>query len=74
MGGRFSDMKALDTAIADSAMTMKSQQKEKAEKINRMVYGIPGDLYAGIDNAGESFSNFAKRAMQRLAKEEGILK
>lgn len=72
--GRFSDMQALNSVVSDAALTVKAPIKEKAEKLNRMVYNISGELYTAIDESGESFSNFAKRAMMRLAREEGILK
>jgi len=87
--GRYNKMKNIDAATAGAASAFKevvvqeeistikkspSIQTKKTEKIGRMVYGIPTSLYEAIDETGEAFSSFAKRAMQRLAKEEGILK
>ena len=47
--------------------------KKKAAKKNQMVYGISVELAKAIEDAGESFSGFAKRAMVKVAREEGII-
>lgn len=75
MGGRFSDMKALDNVVSDAALTTKPVVKEKPlKKIDRMVYNINHELFEAIENSSESFSSFAKRAMEKVAREEGKLK
>lgn len=69
---RFQDMKALQQAVSGAALTAAQGKKEKpAEKINRMIYNIDPDLFAAIENSSESLSGFAKRAMEKLAREEG---
>ncbi len=43
------------------------------KKKNQMVYGIPVTLAGAIEESGESLSSFAKRSMNKMAKEEGII-
>jgi len=74
-GGRFSDMKALDTIVSDAALVTKQPIKEKStRKIDRMVYNINPELFEAIEHSSESFSSFAKRAMEKVARDEGKLK
>ena len=75
MGGRFSDMKALDSVVSDAALTTKAVIKNKPlKKIDRLVYNVNPELFEAIENSSESFSSFAKRAMEKVAREEGKLK
>lgn len=71
---RFGDMEKLNAAVDGAALTAKKEPKKKepTAKKSNMVYNIPVDLYEAINDTGESFSNFAKRAITRLAKEEGL--
>ena len=74
MGSRFSDMKALDTVVTDAALTTKKTiaKKESKAKKNIIIYNLEQDLYDAIDATGESFSSFAKRAILKMAKQDGI--
>jgi hypothetical protein len=76
-GSRFSDMKALDTVVTDAALTSNktpsSTTKEKAKKKNIVIYNVDGTLYDVIDQTGESFSSYAKRAILKMAKEDELL-
>ena len=75
--GRFSNMKALNEVVSDAALATKQvvmEKKAPQKKIDRMVYNINPDLFEAIENSSESFSSFAKRAMEKVAREEGKLK
>lgn len=73
---RFSDMKALETVVTDAALTSNKtvpSSKEKAKKKNIVIYNLDEKLYSVIDETGESFSSYAKRAIMKMAKEDGLL-
>ena len=75
MSGRFSNMQAVNEAVSGAALTTKPVPTKKPDrKIDRMVYNINPDLFEAIENSSESFSSFAKRTMERVAREEGKLK
>jgi hypothetical protein len=77
---RFSDMQALDTVTSNAALTSNKPttpssvaNKEKAKKKNIIIYNLDEKLYDVIDVTGESFSSYAKRAILKMAKEDGLL-
>ena len=55
---------------ADSSLKENVAAKKKKDQ---MVYGIPLALTKAVEEAGESLSGFAKRAMLKVAREEGII-
>jgi hypothetical protein len=67
---RFKDMQAIEN-ITNSA-PMVTKQKEKNTK-NIMLYKIDVELYEKVEKTGESFSSFARRAILKLAKDDGLL-
>jgi hypothetical protein len=78
---RFKDMKALDSVVSEAALTANNKQAlepvkevEPVKAINRMIYNVNPMLFKAIENSSESFSSFAKRAMEKVAREEGKLK
>lgn len=72
---RFSDMKAVEAAVSNAPLTASAPVVEKPKKkIDRLVYNIDPDLFEAIENSSEAFSSFAKRAMTRIAREEGMIR
>jgi len=43
------------------------------KKKNQMIYGLSVELAKAVEANGESLSGFAKRAMMKVAKAEGII-
>lgn len=78
-GSRFSDMKALDTVVTDAALTSNkvpsstATKEKQPKKKNIVIYNLDDTLYNVIDETGESFSSYAKRAILKMAKEDGLL-
>ncbi|MDD3597439.1 hypothetical protein [Sulfuricurvum sp.] len=69
---RFADMQAVQKAVSSAPLTTNDDKRKKAtKKLDRMVYAIDPELFEAIENSSETFSGFAKRAMEKLAKEEG---
>lgn len=67
---RFKDMQAIENITNSAPMTTK--QKEKNTK-NIMLYKIDVALYEKVEKTGESFSSFARRAILKLAKDDGLI-
>jgi len=74
-GSRFSDMKAVEAVVSNAPLTASAPPvKKPKKKIDRMVYNIDPDLFEAIEDSSEAFSSFAKRAMTRVAREEGMIR
>jgi hypothetical protein len=72
---RFSNMKKVEEAVSGAPLTASaSVAKTPKKKIDRLVYNIDPDLFEAIENSSEAFSSFAKRAMMRIAREEGMIR
>ncbi|NOQ32431.1 MAG: hypothetical protein GQ570_15085 [Helicobacteraceae bacterium] len=59
-----------DEFVEGSAL---KETKTKAAKKTIQIHGMNVELADAIVASGESFSNFAKRAIRKLALEEGII-
>lgn len=53
--------------------SLKENSSKKNDTFQMSVYGMDRELADKIQKTGESSSNFAKRAIRKLAKEEGII-
>lgn len=69
---RFSEIQDLNKVISSAALSKKEEVSKPAKK-KILLYGIPTELYDAIEGTHESFSSFARRAIIKLAKEEGII-
>jgi hypothetical protein len=58
-----------DSSLKENVAAKKPVKKKK----DQMVYGISLELAEAVEAAGESLSGFAKRAMMKVAREEGII-
>jgi hypothetical protein len=69
---RFSEIQNLNKVISGAALS-KKEELPKPTKKKILLYGIPTELYDAIEGTHESFSSFARRAIIKLAKEEGVI-
>lgn len=62
-------------ALQDETVDQASLKENKKDTgtFQMSVYGMSRELADQIKATGESTSNFAKRAMRKLAREEGII-
>ena len=70
-GSKFDALKSAKAQEVKEESHLK-ETKAKAQKKNQMIYGIPVDLSEAIEASGQTLSGFAKRAMIKVAREEGI--
>ncbi|PHQ89523.1 MAG: hypothetical protein COB42_06780 [Sulfurimonas sp.] len=59
--------------VQEGAPLKEVSQEPKKQNKNFMVYSIDKELADAISASPEKLSGFAKRAMRKLAREEGII-
>jgi hypothetical protein len=69
---RFGDIAGFEEVV-ESAALVKKEKPESEDKKKILLYGIPVKLAKAVDDSGESFSSFARRACIKLAKQEGLI-
>lgn len=69
---RFGDIAGFEEVVESAALGKKEKPKSK-EKKKILLYGIPLELTEVVEESGESFSSFARRACIQLAKKEGLI-
>jgi hypothetical protein len=69
---RFGDIAGFDEVVENAALGKKEKPKSEDKK-KILLYGIPVKLAEVVEESGESFSSFARRACIQLAKKEGLI-
>jgi hypothetical protein len=62
-----------DKAVENIQNNAPLKENKKAQTYQLSVYGFNRELADKIQATGESTSSFAKRAIRKLAREEGII-
>lgn len=69
---RFGDIARFEEVVENAALGKKEKPKSEDKK-KILLYGIPVKLAEVVEESGESFSSFARRACIQLAKKEGLI-
>ena len=69
---RFQDIAGFEEVVESAALVKKEKPKSEDKK-KILLYGIPVKLTEVVEESGESFSSFARRACIQLAKKEGLI-